>query len=377
MLHLSSVLLVVSLMFGAIQPGSPAPKRVSRPVRHVVVADLETMRTAREVDRRLRDASGGRVDAFVLELNGDRWRSDVVRHVGASLRASGVRTIVWLRDTRGKTVGAGQAVLGLVATECWIDPGTEVRRREADDAGMLAPKGTNHPRLTQEIMAWAAEGARSRGTDPLALRILIGEAAPMWATRPTTEGAWRLTPSEPEESDTAEPVVRPGDDGGLETRLTAEQVVGLKIASGEAAHVGQMFAWRGVSPNASVGLPIGGNLAAILEGVAGSLEAVDRQIASIEAELGAKPRGERSDTRSFFRELGVRVLKRTEEARRSLGACEKRLEDDPEIVRTPPPGTTRVAGDADRHAAEWRRAFQTRLAHLARLEKKARGYAGK
>lgn len=380
MLAMGTLLVTGPVAHSLAQSPAPGSRRASRHVHHTVVGDLSTARAAKAIDERIRQAGDANADTFVLELTGDRWRADLVHEVAESIRASRVRTVVWLHDPSDKSVGAGQAVLGMIASECWIDPGTRIVRRPGDDDAVLAPKGTNHEKFAQETTRWAAEAGRDRNADALLPRLLIGDPAPMWAVDELGDGALRLTPAEPKPAPAAPfrivPLERRTTSGDAETVLDADLAVSLHLAAGKAGRLADIFTPRGISPNSSGALPVDGKLDAILESAARSLESLDRDIEAIETELRSKPRDQRVNTRTFYRELGARVLERTEKARTALSSCEAALAKDPEIARTPPPGTTTVGADPDTHAARWRQTFQKRRDQIARLEKKARGFAG-
>lgn len=353
-------------------------RRTNRTVHHTVADNLSTARVARTIETRLRQADEARADTFVLQLTGDRWRPDVVRDIAAAIRASGVRTVVWLSDSNDHRVGVGQAALGLIAGECWIHPGTRIERHKDAEDHALAPKGANLPRITEELMAWCAKNAHARGTDPLLLTALLGPGEPLSAVEEPDGTTTRLTPSEPAPSDaTRVTPLRPRDaDEHLVHCLDADLLVALRAASGAAERLDDMFEPRGISPVSSGPLPAGGAIAPILEKAAASLDALDREIEGLEQQISAKPRDQRVNTQGFYRDLGQRILEQTPKTRARVEACEKLLADDPEIARTPPPGTSAVGVTPDSCATRWRQAFQKRRDAIARVEKKARGFIG-
>lgn len=96
---------------------------------------------------------------------------------------------------RGREVGAGHALVGLLANECWIEPGTRIVRHDADQVDELVAereKG-HHAKLTEAMMQWAAERARDRPSDPMLGRLLLGPPTAMWAVGEFGDDSRRLT----------------------------------------------------------------------------------------------------------------------------------------------------------------------------------------
>lgn len=366
----------------AAQPTTPKerPSSYCR-IRHIGVSgNLDTMRVAREIESRIQQASKAQVDSIVIELSGNKWRPDVVHAIAGSLRAATVRTNIWLRRSKDGSVGVGQAVLGLIATECWIEPGTEIAGSSDGDCLDLSPKGTNHAKLIQELMRWAGERRDIRDFDPLLPRLLLGPPTALWAVGDQPTGRLRITPIDPASERQAPArafaLSRPKPGAPADLSISSEVAADLHLALGEATYMINLFEHRGLKPDSSLPLPIVVDLNQILGNATKSLDALDRELESIETVLGAKPRDQRINTQNFYRDLGDKVLKRTSKAREQLDACEETLVDDPEIARTPPPGASRV-GAPDTHATAWRRTFQKRRDLIARLEKRARGFAAR
>lgn len=372
---------------GARGPGAP------RPIHHVVVAgDLDSARVVAELEASLRRAAEADAETLVLELAGNRWRPDVIHRIGEAIRSTPVRTAVWLRDPKRGSVGVGQALLGLIATECWIEPGTRVEAHASDDRRELAPRGTDHVKLLGELRRWAGErGAESDGPwmDPLVVTLLLEPPAPMWAVADDGEKALRITLTEPanvggtRHSGARSP--RPPypltrevrDDRGAKTyeaEIVAEAAVGLGLAKGRASYLVNIFEARGVKLGTPVRETIKVDLERILKRAPEALAALDRELEAINSELRKRPRDDRVVTDRFYRESGNAGLKRLREARERLDACERLLMEDPEIERTPPPGTSRMVS-IDSYASEWRSELTARRARIEVLERRARGLA--
>lgn len=159
--------------------------------------------------------------------------------------------------------------------------------------------------------------------------------------------------------------------------MDAELAVSLRLAAGKARRLAEILEPRGVSPGAPVVVSIGVPLHEAVDDVARAIDWIDREIEAVEMELRSKPKDQRVNTQTFYRELSARALKRSGHIRRALESAEKLVTDDPEVARTPPPGATVLADDADSHPAGWRRAFQKRHDALIRCEKKARVLAAR
>jgi hypothetical protein len=359
-----------------------ASRKTNRLVHVTSAADLSTARVARVIGDRVRQARAARADTFVLELTGDRWRADVVHGIAAAFREAGVRTVVWLRDTDDQRVGAGQAALAMIADECWIAPQTRVVRRSRDNDAALAPKGADLGAREEELLRWCAQAAHDRGVDALLPRALLGPPDPLWAVDEFGDASFRLTPVPPKSGASAPFRVvplRPGEasseDGEL-VSIPADLALALHLATGIADSLPDIFSARHVHPSAQRATPAGAELPSILARAAEAVAALDAELEGIDRDLDAKPRDKRVNTRQFYGELTDRVLARAAVARSRVLACERMLEEDPEITRTAPPGMAGVGVMPDAWAAKWRQVFQKRRDAITRFEKKARALTG-
>lgn len=359
----------------------PEIAKARRSVACIVASgDLDTMRTVRQFEIQFADVAKKKPQALLIELSGDRWRLDVVHAIAGLIRECPVSVTVWLHSPKGGTVGAGQAMLGLVAHECWISPKTEIVRKESDDRRDLAPKGTNFDRLSAELVRWAAERRDARGFDALAPGLLIGPMAPMWAIQEEGRApkSLRLSPSAPDDGDsTGKALMEDDPTGSLALRIDADAAAGLRLVMGPASKPADVFEQSEFRAVLGVRMPVGANMDEIAEHAVSELAALDAELGAIEVELGAKPRDQRVNTQGFYKDLGRRVLDRAGKARERVDRCEKLTTDDPELLRTPPPGTSAVATTPDAHAAAWRRMFQKKRDQITRMQSKARGYMGR
>lgn len=378
-----SFVLAIATPFSRAQPAdlpAPATKPVTRTVRiqHIIVrGDLDTARVAREITQHLRDVDESRIDTVVIELDGDRWRTDVLHTIANALRKSTARTCVWLRDSKARRVGAGQAILGLIADECWIEPGMIISRRNDDDRRQFSPKRTDHDALADELMQWAAPRG-DRRMDPLLPKLLLGPPTPLWAARDESTRILRLISTEPSAADSEHAILLTPKqaDGSLHLALLTPTAIDLGLATGPAAYLINIFEPRNAKPLSAKPVQLEISLEELVLRAGRELETLDREIEAIERDLAAKPRDQRTNTEGFYRDLGRDMLPRLSAATDHLDACEQSLQADPEIARTPPPGASKLT-EPDKAPAEWIRAFKKRRTTIARLEKKSRNFAGR
>jgi hypothetical protein len=385
-------------------PDEPAPRATSAaPARRAVKVlhlrirgDLDSARVARDVAAELGRADETGVTHLVLELDGNRWRGDVVWGIAQAVRAVGVPTGVLLADGRDGRVGTGQAVLGLLASTTsagagaggmWVGPRTAIALEPGDDLRATAPDDTDWERIDRELGGAAWVALKGRGADTELATALLAPDATLWAVPPAGpgEGAYRLTSARPvgAAAGRARRVVSvlPGMRGagaaaGARVDLPAEAALHLSLVQGRAAGVGEVLALCGV----------GGGAARVDREVRSGLEGARRQVEQNAARLASVvegadrtlrdlPRPSEADYEQRRRRAGRAAIPLLEGGQALLEQTERIIGEYPELLRETPPGKTPVGQDPRLARQTWRLTFQQSRDDVARLLARAREYA--
>lgn len=395
---------------GAQPPASPEPSREPDPpvvaiplekqrVGHLkLTGDLDHMKLARQFGDELAAFKRDGVELFVLELNGDRWRADVVSEMirtastgGIGSRsgaggAMGVPWIVWLCDPVDNRVGTGQAALAAVADRCYLGPKTEIVFEPGNDARSLAPPGTptqpgvNWDQIDQDLQAAVWARLQSRSCDMLLASVLPTPRQPLWIIGVSGGGAGgpslKLVAAEPGTAGgtRAPALVWPapgGESGAMRLRMEASAAVGLGLAAGQAKELGQILAARRIAPRPVIRHELQSGLAGARERLDRDLSAIDAARERLDKSLDEAERLRGHDATKRRSQAGADAVALADEASRKLLAAEALTGEYPELLRGPPPGQTSIGLTDARLGFAWNTAFQTRREALTELRNRA------
>ena len=133
----AAVMSMASAVWAQAEPDAGATsnaKEVPQRFQHVrLPGDLDHSDLVKQVGAALEGARAAGL-GVVLDVGGNKSRTDVLSALCVTLRDSPVYTVVFLVDNADKKVGAGQLVLGLFADACSLDWDTRVFGKGAEDA---------------------------------------------------------------------------------------------------------------------------------------------------------------------------------------------------------------------------------------------------
>ncbi|MDX2147028.1 MAG: hypothetical protein SFZ23_05850 [Planctomycetota bacterium] len=152
------------------------------PIHVSFPADFDTIKLASDL-RQIFDSAAGS-PLVLLELSGDRGRTDVLLQLIDAVRQSPVRVVAFLSDTKDKRVGMPQLALALACSSVWLSPDLAITSRTSDEPRNLAPLETDWPVLNAQLEAALIPSLTARGLpDHLAQR-LWKPSFPLFLLRP-------------------------------------------------------------------------------------------------------------------------------------------------------------------------------------------------
>lgn len=367
-------------------PASAQPERKPGAVRHVELqGDLDSIRLVARLDEEIACAAKANAGLVLLELDGDKWRADVVWAAGQRIRAGPVPVAVYLSDATGRAVGAGQLLLGLLAAECFVAPGTVVREVPGDDLRHLAPEGCDFEQITRELSGaiytrLADLHAPSELADVL-VGLGAGKAQPLlWALyEPAAQTPARLQREDPVEiipGTRSVPIVTRAIEGSARLIIPADTGVALRLYRASQASPASVCAALGYRAGIKSHVRIDSGLAEARRQAGDDLQAIDTLAERVKALLDLPDPPDAATSPDRYRRAGKTAADEIDAGRALLRRCEQALEDYPELLRAPAPGQTAVGGKASVYASRWRSAVQSPRDRLDKLEARARIFAG-
>lgn len=373
----------------AASPGAAA--RRGKVVHLQIKGDLDSMKLVREFSAELASADQSGIALLLIELDGNRWRADVVWGLVQAARAVGAPTAAWLADPKDNRVGTGQALVAVLAStagaECWLAPKTAIVLDPGDDLRAQAPEETDWERVDRELSgaAWTALKARNADTELAATLLTPGAAGPVWVVVPTDDTPPRLTGERPV-GDAARQArrlvsVMPGASGAAaadsaHVEIPADLALRLPIAAGTARGPGEILTRHGSAAQPRVSRSIQSGLGAARRQVEQDATKIDRALESADQRLRDLPRPSDPDYTIRKRRAGNDTLPLLNDAQVALEQCERIIAEYPELLKATAPGRTPVGEDPKLAKMSWRLSFQARRDTLVKLLAKAREFAG-
>jgi hypothetical protein len=380
----------------------PTQEKLRDAVTRVTVVrisgDWDTGQLARDFATAIDEAVAERAQLIVIEVDGDRARTDVLRHMLVSLRGAEVPSAVLLSDSREKRVGVGQLVLALAAGRSGIVPGVVVRGGarelrelspepavglERDAGAGAATTRAAAEKAWDEVESAAAALLRARLVERrlperLAADLLMPIEA-VWLVAARGDQAARVFVKRAE---TSEPVTEPPADavqiwGGVAPALT------LEIAGEKAVEVGlvdvatrdlrafmlEMDA-RGVTPRRVV---IASELAGARKDVVELLAAASARVLDAKERLRVPSPSRVGVSTDAYAKIASEVERMLDEVMGKVEAIERMMERLPELLTDAPPGVTDVGATAARRVTAWRSRVQGVRDDVVELREKAVG----
>ncbi|MCB9845789.1 MAG: hypothetical protein H6811_07395 [Phycisphaeraceae bacterium] len=365
----ASALAVVLMSNGTTASGREA-------ILHLTIAgDLDSIALARETTDAL--VATTNTDMVILELDGNRWRSDVLWMLGSAIRDCSAPVVVLLRDPKDKRVGLGQLVLGLLATSCVIDPGTHVESDESGDRRSLIPEQTDMERVERELSGMVWVKLRHRGHRGELAESMLRSAGSAWIVDPP-DGPPEIV-LEPPTDPSAPRFIDVRADGTVHVSIDADTLAALRLVDDCLPDARRLIAAYGPSSGRIERRELKSQLGHARDELDSVLRAADDATHGVERELDRvdHPPDDRVVPASAYREAGRAGLNRLAAARSLVEQAERLFDSHPELLRTPAPAGTPVGRTSERNTADWRLVFLDRRRTIERLEDRARRFASR
>lgn len=369
---------------------APVPPKLK--VLHLrLLGDLTHVRVARDFAAAISSCHDDGVDAIVLEINGNRWRSDVLLQMaracidaklmpapGSALEKerAAPRLIVWLNDPADDRVSSAAATFALFAQAAYVGPKLEVAHDPSDESRDLAPPDVDWARIEEDLRAIVWNRLSARSGDLLLSAALPAPHQPLWLVcgSQDQDSPLRVTDREPAAGSS---VVRlastiAGEAGDrLRLRLNADSMVRLGIARGQARDIGQILAAERITARQTIRREVRSELASVRATLNSEFAAIDTARERADKTLDEAERLRGHDAKRRQARAGEAALELCDEALKKLLACESVTGDYPELLRNPPPGQTGVGLTEQRLTLYWSTAFQSRRQGIADLRARA------
>lgn len=204
--------------------------------------DLDAMAIVGRLDAVLEDAERRHAQAVLLELGGNRWRTDVVWAMARVVQQRRIRVIALLGDDEDGVVGAGQLMLATLCDSSWIDPGTRIESDQSDDLADWAPADTDFERVHRELAGSIWLRLREREGPVMLARALVSREESVWLADADETVTFEEPPPEQ-----ATALIEYRDDG-FRMRIDAAQSVRLKLVGGIESRPAVVLRAEGVNP---------------------------------------------------------------------------------------------------------------------------------
>lgn len=344
-------------------------------VLHITITgDLDSTRLALDFAQAITDRKPA-TDALMLELDGDRWRRDVVWMIAQSIRESGLESAVYLGDRTGKRVGMGQLVLGLIADSCSIAPNTTITLTPGDDLESLAPETTDWERVDRELAGLLWVAMRDRGLPGALGEALIKPTTSVWIVR-SSAGVPTEVFFEPPATGRADRLIDARPDGSASARIDAVLARELGLVGSISKTVRTELTRLGLARARVEHITLTSGLTKARAQARTLLDRTDALTRQADARLTRleHPIDRRVVPISVRAQQGYLALDEIDAARATLARTEAFFDEMPELLAMDAPAGTRVGRTPAGNRSDWRYAFTSRTRTLDRLADRARDH---
>jgi hypothetical protein len=349
----------------------------SEPSRHAVLrfrGDLDTAHAADRFADAVRELERAGAGLIVLELSGNRSRSDLLTEAIDVITGAGTETAVFLSDRDDRRVGPGQLALALAADRASIEPSCRVRRDPADGLEHLNPSIADWAVTSLDLRARAKAIAGVRGLPASWMEALVAPRSNAWLVR-ADDGS----PALADVAGTAgEPVVTRSPEGWtfMLGARDAASLYGLGVHGS-----GRSFARAaGARGRAVLELEVvsdlegdHGRCLALVRDVRSAIELADGAL-----DLYATRRGRAAILPRDYHEAADRAAALVEQSRGAIGEIAELTDRIPEILELPPPEDARtpteIGGPRRSRLSSWRDAIGDAERELSYLDERIADY---
>lgn len=330
--------------------------------------DLDATRTGRAFLDSIRTLEKAGPDLILIELSGNRARSDILFDLLRELREIRTPLAVYLRDDEDRRVGPGQLAIALAAGHAAIAPGTRIVRTIDDDLGHLNPEIPDWSVVGLDLCRSARDIAESRGLPQHVVESLVAPRSDYWIDE--DDAARAVLTGDP--SSGARPVVERSREGWTFTLDAddASRLFGLPVHR-TVRIMERAFSIRG-RPLEAAAVESG-----LVSAHARCLSLVDGVRASIgRAELVLDVRGNRRGSEVLmprdYHAAADRAAAIVIECRAAIAEIDRHSTAYPELLWMTPPvdarTPTEIGGPTRTPLAAWRAAIRDAERDLARLD---------
>lgn len=374
------ILLCLLILPWPLHAQNTEPKTEVRRLLHIELAgDLDAARIARDLDAELARARDKGAEMILLEVDGRMARPDVLRDIGRVLLAEPRLPLLVYLNPDGQPIGLGQAWLALLADPgcAFADPAARFELRAGDDCANLAPADLQPASIDEDLRTLAAASLTRRGGPILLTALCPRPTLPLWtASTGEGDGGLKIVTEEPSASEVGRTLATPDprQTGAFRAAFTSDIARRIGLVNAAARGPGDALAQRHVNVWKTDRVRIASRLVEARRSAERALKSIDADRAAAKAALDA--------TRDKLRSKNPTLIEQARSVARqqlnALNLLDTQIEqaealtiDYPELLRSPPPGTTTLPAKAAATAADWRDAFQSRRTAVANLRSRA------
>lgn len=372
--------LCLLILPGTLRAQSPEPKTEVRRLLHIELnGDLDSARMARDLDAELARAREKGAEMILLEVDGRTARPDVLRDIGRVLLAEPRLPLLVYLNPDGQPIGLGQAWLALLADSgcAFADPSARFELRAGDDCANLAPADLEPASVDEDLRTLAAASLARRGGPILLTTLCPRPTLPLWTVSTGEgDGGLKIVTEEPSASEVGRPLASPDprQTGAYRANFTCDVARRIGLIHAAARGPGDALAQRHVNVWKTDRVRIVSGLVETRRSAERAFKSIDADRAAAKAALDATRDKLRSKNPTLIeqaRSIACQQLSMLDLLDTQIERAEALTIDYPELLRSPPPGTTTLPAKAAATAADWRDAFQSRRTAVASLRSRA------
>lgn len=363
----------------AASPAKPPPaESLSQPrqwtLRHtthiVISGDLDSIKLVSDIAAAVAQARQDGSDLFLLELNGRRWRADLILAIARIFRSesSPSQCVVYL-NPRDQSISSGHAALALIADAAFLTPGSHIRFDTPDDLWPLSTPDVDRDTVDRDLRALMSNILQDRKADPLALTLFPRPSCPLVLI--DSDGLQKLSPVSTPGTKIIPITTASSNSQSLRFDLDTERALALGIISGTARSPADALTQLGVRAKRLSRIDCASTLPAARERLLADVEFINGTRRRAQGAIDAVYRLRTAESVSKQRRTGADQSAPLAAALKRIESLEALVQDYPELLRTPPPGTTHIAQNSESIATAWRTFFQSRRSDLESLHGKA------
>ncbi|QOJ00461.1 MAG: hypothetical protein HRU70_08155 [Phycisphaeraceae bacterium] len=361
----------------------PPAKRTARIIE--LTGGIDTSKTVADLAKALAESHRAGDVGVVLRLELPlEWRADTLRDAALLIRQSPVPVHAHKPAAGSDRLSVGALLLGLACASFTSDVPVRLSDPYPREDRDTAPAKTDWSSIEKDLAELAVRAAADRGASEDLARHLVTPASRGWFVRRGAESSVVFSEDRPAggaDTRVAEIIAHAADTGAppgrFDLEIPFEALAALRLVEPTGATA--PLARLGVIPGNATNTRIIGGVGTLRSEVKSRLAArLDERLKAAGAELDRVPsKNDGSIAAGRYHAAARAASANLDEARGLLASIERLLEDYPEVLQTPPPGLTAVAGKPATYPARWRTYMQNRTTRVGTLDGKIKDYAGR